>query len=96
MEPALSARSLAFAALALAPGLTLAKPVGAGPDRTAIQALVKQCEGKEDFSAPAPPAQLYGNTWYVGTCTVSGCPSAPVTRTQGSRSGSASSQYSCW
>lgn len=71
MEPALSARSLAFAALALAPGLTLAKPVGAGPDRTAIQALVKQCEGKEDFSAPAPPAQLYGNTWYVGTCTVS-------------------------
>ena len=32
---------------------------------------MKSCEGKEDFSAPAPPARLYGNTYYVGTCTVS-------------------------
>ena len=32
----------------------------------------------------------------IGTVTVSGWPSAPVTFTQGSRSGSASSQYSCW
>lgn len=58
-------------ALALAPGLALAKPVPAGPDRAATRALVQQCEGKEDFSAPAPPARLYGNTFYVGTCTVS-------------------------
>lgn len=73
MERALSARALALAALALAlaPDLAQAKPVPAGPDRAATQAILKQCEGKEDFSAPAPPARLYGNTYYVGTCTVS-------------------------
>lgn len=67
MERALFARALLAAAL-LAPGAAYAK---AGPDRAATQTLVKQCEGKEDFSAPAPPARLYGNTYYVGTCTVS-------------------------
>lgn len=71
MEPALFARALAVLALALAPGLALAKPVSTGPDRAATAALVKQCGDTEDFSAPAPPARLYGNTWYVGTCTVS-------------------------
>lgn len=68
MERALFARALMALALAAAPGLAFAQ---AGPDRAATQAVVKQCEGKEDFSAPAPPARLYGNTWYVGTCTVS-------------------------
>ncbi|WP_421847375.1 subclass B3 metallo-beta-lactamase [Novosphingobium sp.] len=72
----MSARVLALSAPALlatvlAPALAQAKPVPAGQDRAATQALVKQCEGKEDFSAPAPPARLYGNTYYVGTCTVS-------------------------
>jgi metallo-beta-lactamase class B len=67
MGQALFARALLAAAL-LAPGAAFAQ---AGPDRAATQALVKQCEGKEDFSAPAPPVRLYGNTWYVGTCTVS-------------------------
>ncbi len=67
MEQALFARALLALAL-MAPGAAFAK---AGPDRAATRALVKQCEGKEDFSAPAPPARLYGNTYYVGTCTVS-------------------------
>lgn len=69
MERALSARTLIALALAAAPGHALAE--AAGPDRAATQALLKQCEGKEDFSDPAPPAQLYANTFYVGTCTVS-------------------------
>ncbi len=71
MEPALFARALLALALmapGAAPNAAFAK---AGPDRAATRALVKQCEGKEDFSAPAPPARLYGNTYYVGTCTVS-------------------------
>lgn len=68
MERALSARALALLAIMLAPTVAHAK---AGPDHAAAQALVKQCAGKEDFSAPAPPARLYGNTYYVGTCTVS-------------------------
>ena len=57
--------------LALTASPALAKPAPAGPDRLATQALVKQCGDTEDFSAPAPPARLYGNTYYVGTCTVS-------------------------
>ena len=69
MERALSARTLIALALAAAPGHALAE--AAGPDRAATQALVRQCEGKEDFSDPAPPARLYANTFYVGTCTVS-------------------------
>lgn len=67
MERALFARALLALAL-LAPGAAFAQ---AGPDRAATQALVKQCEGKQDFSASAPPARLYGNTYYVGTWTVS-------------------------
>lgn len=67
MVRALFARALLVLAV-LVPSAAFAQ---AGPDRAATQALVKQCEGKEDFSAPAPPARLYGNTWYVGTCTVS-------------------------
>ena len=71
MERALSARTVLALGLALAPGLALAKPAPAGPDRAATAALIKQCGDTEDFSAPAPPARLYGNTYYVGTCTVS-------------------------
>ncbi|WP_240481609.1 subclass B3 metallo-beta-lactamase [Novosphingobium fuchskuhlense] len=67
----MSARALAALALALAPAVVHARPASAGPDRAATQALVKQCGDTEDFSAPAPPARLYGNTFYVGTCTVS-------------------------
>lgn len=68
----------ARAALILASGLGLLPgPVSAtpsplaGPDRAATEAISEQCAGKEDFSDPAPPARLYGNTYYVGTCTVS-------------------------
>lgn len=69
MAQVLSARAALALALAATPSHALAE--AAGPDRAATQALVKQCEGKEDFSDPAPPARLYGNTYYVGTCTVS-------------------------
>ncbi len=47
----------------------LGKPLTADPASGAE--LMRQCEGKEDFSDPAPPARIYGNLWYVGTCTVS-------------------------
>lgn len=59
------------AALACLPGIARAKLADAGPDRAATRAIEQQCIGKEEFSDPAPPARLYGNTWYVGTCTVS-------------------------
>jgi len=64
-------RMIAGIALALAPGQLWAKPDTAGADRAATEAIIKQCGTTEDFSAPAPPARLFGNTYYVGTCTVS-------------------------
>ena len=62
-------RLILAACVALGPGLAIAAP--AGPDRAATSAITEQCAGKEDFSEPAPPALIYGNTYYVGTCTVS-------------------------
>ncbi|MGF7152549.1 subclass B3 metallo-beta-lactamase [Novosphingobium gossypii] len=34
-------------------------------------ALAKACAGKDGWADPAPPAHIYGNTWYVGTCGIS-------------------------
>jgi len=64
-------RLISAIALAGAPGPLWAKADAAGPDRAATEAIVKQCGTTEDFSAPAPPARLFGNSYYVGTCTIS-------------------------
>jgi len=48
-----------------------AKAAPRAADPAAGAALARQCAGKEDFSDPAPPARIFGNVWYVGTCTVS-------------------------
>jgi metallo-beta-lactamase class B len=58
--------SLTLAVLAAA---TAVAPTPADP--AAGRAIIKQCEGKETFSDPAPPARIFGNVWYVGTCNVS-------------------------
>lgn len=34
------------------------------------QELLQSCEGKQSFTDLAPPAHVYGNVWYVGTCAV--------------------------
>ncbi|MFN3423387.1 MAG: subclass B3 metallo-beta-lactamase [Novosphingobium meiothermophilum] len=57
--------ALALAAAAAA----AASPAPADP--AATREIIRQCEGKESFSDPAPPARVFGNVWYVGTCTVS-------------------------
>lgn len=33
-------------------------------------ALARACEGKDGWAEPAPPAHIYGNTWFVGTCGI--------------------------
>ncbi|WP_292634572.1 subclass B3 metallo-beta-lactamase [Novosphingobium sp.] len=33
--------------------------------------LAAACEGHDGWADAAPPAHLYGNTWYVGTCGIS-------------------------
>jgi metallo-beta-lactamase class B len=58
--------SMTLAVLAAATAVTPAPA-----DTAAARAIIRQCEGKENFSDPAPPARIFGNVWYVGTCNVS-------------------------
>ncbi|GGC14293.1 HARLDQ motif MBL-fold protein [Novosphingobium endophyticum] len=45
----------------------LARP--ASPEWTG-ERLAGACAGREGWSDPAPPAHIYGTTWYVGTCGI--------------------------
>lgn len=58
--------SMTLAVLAAATAVTPAPA-----DTAAAREIIRQCEGKENFSDPAPPARIFGNVWYVGTCNVS-------------------------
>jgi metallo-beta-lactamase class B len=55
------------ALLALAAG---AATLPANSGAVSGEELRKQCEGKDSFTDLAPPAHVYGNVWYVGTCAV--------------------------
>jgi len=69
MEPALFAKRL-LAALA---ALTLAAPASTQlhiPRPQAERDMAKACAGRDGWGDPAPPAHVYGNTWYVGTCGI--------------------------
>lgn len=35
------------------------------------EALAAACEGRDGWSDPAPPAKIFGNSYYVGTCGIS-------------------------
>lgn len=39
--------------------------------RTQGRALAAACEGRDGWSDAAPPARIFGNTYYVGTCGIS-------------------------
>lgn len=44
---------------------------GLAPDwRGAGQRLARECEGRDGWSDAAPPARIFGNTYYVGTCGI--------------------------
>lgn len=32
--------------------------------------IASACAGREGWEDPAPPARIFGNTWYVGTCGI--------------------------
>jgi metallo-beta-lactamase class B len=38
--------------------------------RTQGRALAQSCEGRDGWSDAAPPARIFGNTYYVGTCGI--------------------------
>lgn len=33
--------------------------------------LATACNGRDGYAAPAPPARIFGDTWFVGTCGIS-------------------------
>lgn len=58
-----------LAALALAGCTPQEAPTPVAPAPTG-KALATACEGRDGWSDPAPPAKVYGNTYYVGTCGI--------------------------
>lgn len=54
--------------LALSAALPILAPV---PVRAAPAAdLATACRGRDGWADPAPPARIFGDTWYVGTCGI--------------------------
>jgi metallo-beta-lactamase class B len=64
-----------FARIAAAGALALTAYVTASADKIkpqiAQQAFLDKCEDWDDWSKPAPPFKIYGDTYYVGTCGIS-------------------------
>ena len=82
----MSARLAALAALALVAGGCAPAPespatadpvahdVVSSPDMAASfpqSAFLEKCEDWDEWDTPAPPFELLGDTWYVGTCGIS-------------------------
>ncbi len=57
-------------ALALASCAPVAAPIPNTDARVAGTALASACHGRDGWSDPAPPARIFGNTYYVGTCGI--------------------------
>ena len=56
--------------LAAYPSL-VAEPITLSDARAEGAALARSCEGRDGWSDAAPPARIFGNTYYVGTCGIS-------------------------
>lgn len=65
---------------AVAVAALLGGPAHARQAQTPPSTLAQACEGKDGWNDPAPPAHLFGNVYYVGTC---GITSLLVTSQQG-------------
>lgn len=69
MERALFAKRL-LAALAAVTLVTPASSQMMIPRPQAERDMAKACAGRDGWGDPAPPAHVFGNTWYVGTCGI--------------------------
>lgn len=61
---------VAGAALTLAACATTTTDFPLTPTQSQQRTLAKACEGRDGWSDPAPPARIFGNTYYVGTCGI--------------------------
>lgn len=67
----MSGKPMLFAALLLAGCASQAEAPASAPAAPTGQALAAACEGRDGWSDPAPPAKIFGNSYYVGTCGIS-------------------------
>lgn len=68
MEQALFAKTLASLAAAALVAPVAAQPA---PTRSAAEGnIAGACAGRDGWGDPAPPAHVFGKTWYVGTCGI--------------------------
>jgi metallo-beta-lactamase class B len=67
-EGLLLALAMTIAVTACAP---LSAPLPVSEARTEGAALAAACVGRDGWSDAAPPARIFGNTYYVGTCGIS-------------------------
>ncbi len=65
------AKPLVLAAIALAACTPQPAPTEAHSAAPTGKALAAACVGRDGWSDPAPPAKIFGNTYYVGTCGIS-------------------------
>jgi metallo-beta-lactamase class B len=56
--------------LALTACAPVADPIPMSQVRTEGGALARACEGRDGWADAAPPARIFGNTYYVGTCGI--------------------------
>ncbi len=71
MRPTRLSGLLASLLAASVPLVTAAcAPAANRPQRSPRTDLAQACSGREGWSDPAPPAQVAGNVWYVGTCGI--------------------------
>lgn len=64
------AMTVFFCAIIWTPAPALASDFPLTPAQAQQRALAKACEGRDDWADPAPPARIFGNTYYVGTCGI--------------------------
>lgn len=62
--PTVLGAALAFATVGCAPVDAPRAQVASGPE------LAAACRGRDGWSDPAPPARIWGNTYFVGTCGI--------------------------
>lgn len=64
-------RFFGFVAFSLAACAPVQQRAGLSDPRTQGEALATSCATRDGWSDAAPPARIYGNTYYVGTCGIS-------------------------
>ena len=67
----MSGKAVAALAILLAACAPVTAGFPASEARVQGRALAAACEGRDGWSDAAPPARIFGNTYYVGTCGIS-------------------------